>query len=95
MQEIVLNAEEPKQFCSPVDREHVDLQEAERILNRLKPDKYGDTNLKDLPKVEKLELSVKAFDFGLTYPQLTTLMGLNETAIYRSKLKSSKTAEHK
>ncbi len=89
VKKLVLNAEEPKLFCSPLDKGRcVDIEEAERILKRMVPEKYNGMDLKELPKVERLEISVKAADFGITYFQLATLLDLNNSAIFRQRQKS-------
>ena len=56
------------------------------ILKSLATKAHGTTNLKELPKVERLALTVKAQEFGITYRQLIKYLGVNQSAIYRKRL---------
>ncbi len=90
VQSIVLNAEEPKFFVSSVDKERVDNDKAEEILKILVPKGFAEIELKDLPKVIKLEMSNKAMEYGITYSQLISLLGVGKSAIYRGKIKQTR-----
>ena len=90
VKDIVLEAEDPAAFISPVDIERVDNIEAEKIIKSLVPEKYKDLDMKELPKIEKLILSTKARDYGITYSQLIEFLGVTRHFIQKGKLKTIK-----
>ena len=92
--EIVLNAQEPRDFCSVVDNEQVDYNQAVEIVNRLRPKEYSEVDLQELPRVVKLEMSVKAIDYGVTYSQLVSILGLYRSSIYRRRLKYKQSGQN-
>ena len=93
VKEIVLSAEDPKNFVSTVDKQRLDNQEAETFIKNLVPEQFKDQDLKTLPKVEKLAISNKAQDYGITYSQIISILGLNKSSIYRGKLKNNRLAK--
>lgn len=90
VKEVVLTANAPKDFTSLIDKKRVDLNEAVAIIKSLVPKEYSNKELMDLPKVEKVVISSKALDYGLTYSQIISILGLNKSAIYRGRLKRAK-----
>ncbi len=93
VKEIVLSAEDSKNFVSTVDKQRLDNQEAETFIKNLVPEQFKDQDLKTLPKVEKLAISNKAQDYGITYSQIISILGLNKSSIYRGKLKNNRLAK--
>ena len=91
VKDIVLEAEDPMSFISPVDVERVDDAEAETIMRALVSEEYNDIDLKDLPKVEKLTLTNKAKNYGITNTQITKLLGVSKHAIYKGRIKLTRT----
>ena len=86
VQDIVLNGVAPENIMASVDKKRLDDEEAESILKSLATKAHGTTNLKELPKVERLALTVKAQEFGITYRKLIKYLGVNQSAIYRKRL---------
>ena len=86
VQDIVLNGAPAENIMSQVDKERLEDEEAESILKSLVAKTYRNTNLKELPKVERLALTVKAQEFGITYRQLIKYLGVSQSAIYRTRL---------
>lgn len=93
VRDIVLNSEEPKNFISKIDKKHLENDEAEEILKSLVPEEYKGIELKDLPKIVKLSISTKAEDFGITYTQLISYFGINKSAIYRARVKMTRSVQ--
>ena len=93
VKDIVLNAEDPMSFVSPIDRERVDDIDAEEIVKSLVPEEFSDHCLKELPKVVKLTVSSKAQAMGITKSQLINILGVTKYSLYRGKIKLTRTVK--
>ena len=80
-------------MISKIDKKHLENDEAEEILKSLVPEEYIGIELKDLPKIVKLSISTKAEDFGITYTQLISFFGINKSAIYRARVKMTRSVQ--
>ena len=90
VREIVINAKEPQSFISTVDKERYNDDEVVAVLMSLIDEQYKNKRLEELPRVEKLALSVRAQDIGITSRQIHALLGVDRTMIYRTRLKMAR-----
>lgn len=87
VREIVLEAKDPISFISPVDRKKIDDTDAEEIIKSLVPEEFRNVELKELPKVTKLDISTRAQAIGITISQLKDFLGLSNHSLYKRRIK--------
>lgn len=94
VKEIVLEEKQAEEFVSPIDsRRRFSQTEAEKIVEQLLPENVDLSQVKSLPKEERLSLASKALGHGLSYRQVKSLIDVPHSTIYRGKLKLRRMVE--